>query len=302
MENLPAGFRSIITALTLCLALGLALAPSASAADYTPQQRKEYFDSGKYANDLATVARSARRWIIRRTQPTLGKVRACRKAGYRIGKKDPGVNPNADYSIPVNVPKHQQPDRIVSAPEPGPDGQPAVLLPDKNIFKPVRKVKKITRKACAKMKRLAIAMDMDETVASSFAYGSDRVVYDNAQAGANLATGTQTRLRQMYKVYKLAKNRGVAAFIITARPEIPSLREITEQNLKDIGYTTLAGVYLKPHITDDTATVKNSERAEIVKRRGYRIIAMFGDQPTDLEGGFFERGFKYQSPYAPDEG
>ena len=28
---------------------------------------------------------------------------------------------------------------------------------------------------------------------------------------------------------------------------------------------------------------------------------MFGDQPTDVEYGFFERGFKYQSPYAPDE-
>ena len=47
MKNSLAGFRSIIAVLALFLVLGFALAPAASADTYTPQQRKEYFDSGK---------------------------------------------------------------------------------------------------------------------------------------------------------------------------------------------------------------------------------------------------------------
>ncbi|MCB0830070.1 MAG: hypothetical protein KDB54_07000 [Solirubrobacterales bacterium] len=329
MENSRTGIRSVIAALIAFLALSFALAPSASAADYTPQQRKEYFDSGKYSNDLATVAQAARNWIIRRTQPTLGKVRACRKAGYRIGKKDPGKNPNADYRVPVNVPKNQQPDRIVSAPDPGPDGQPTTLLPNNTVLKPAKKVKKITRSACAKMRRLAIAMDMDETAMSSFRYGSPQPNYDTYSMYRNEILGSQTALKPMLNLYKLAQKRGMATFVITARYEPLSadplvgtilgnadlcdpgfswagacgldvnnfnFTKVTRANLKNEGYTGLTDLYMRPPDSPSKGEVKNSERAEISLRRGYRIIAMFGDQSSDLEKGFYERGFKYQSP------
>lgn len=291
---------AVLTALLIAVTAMLGLAGPAAAADYTPEQRMEYFDSGKYDQDLGFVADRARKFIIQRTQPTIKIVRACNRKGFRIGKKDPGADPAADYSVPVKVPKHQVPDKIVAAPKPGPG---SVTNPKKPRIRypKAKKAKRITKRRCRNMPKLAIAMDMDETVASSFQYGTDGEVYDNAAAGASLGTGTQTALKPMKHVYKLAKRRGLASFIITARPESFDLRPVTEQNLKNIGYSAVAGVYLKPDFTDDTAAVKNSERAEIVKRRGYRIIAMFGDQPTDLEYGFFERGFKYQSPYGPDE-
>ena len=291
---------AILTVALVTFVAMLGLAGSAAAADYTPEQRKEYFDSGKYDQDLGYVAAYARKFIIQRTQPTIKIVRACKAKGFALGKADPGPDPAADYAIPVTVPKKRMPDKIVDAPKPG-------VGPVTNLRKPhirhrkAYKAKRITKRRCKHMPKLAIAMDMDETSASSFRYGSDSPVYDNVAAGGSLATGTQTAIKPMLKLYRLAKRRGLAAFMITARPESLGLRPVTERNLNDIGYTALAGVYLKPGFTDDTATVKNSERAEIVKRRGYRIIAMFGDQPTDLEYGFFERGFKYQSPYRPDE-
>jgi len=72
--------------------------------------------------------------------------------------------------------------------------------------------------------------------------------------------------------------------------------KVTWANLKDAGYTGLTDLYMRPPDSESKGEVKNSERAEISLRRGYRIIAMFGDQNSDLEKGFYERGFKYQSP------
>ncbi|MBK8294119.1 MAG: hypothetical protein IPK93_04810 [Solirubrobacterales bacterium] len=289
---------AILTVALVTFAAMLGLAGSAAAADYTPEQRKEYFDSGKYDQDLGFVAARARKFIIQRTHRTIKIVRACKSKGFALGKADPGPDPAADYTVPATVPKKRLPDKIVEAPKPGVGPVTHPRKPRIRYPKPY-KAKRISKRRCKHMPKLAIAMDMDETSASSFLYGSDSPVYDNASAGASLVAGIQTAIKPMLKLYRLAKRRGMAAFIITARPEF--LRETTEKNLTDIGYRALTGVYLKPGLTDDTATVKNSERAEIVKRRGYRIIAMFGDQPTDLEYGFFERGFKYQSPYRPDE-
>ncbi|MGK2954807.1 MAG: HAD family acid phosphatase [Solirubrobacterales bacterium] len=297
--KLPAALKAAVATL-LGAALLFGLAAPASAADYTPEQRQQYFASGKYDQDLEYVAAYGRKFIIQRTQPTIKIVRACKAKGFAIGKTDVGPDPAADYTVPVTVPEHQMPDKIVEAPKPGVGpvtnpNWPRVQYP--KAFK----AKNITKKRCRNMPKLAIAMDMDETIASSFAYGTENEVYDDAAAGANLGGGAQTALKPMRQLYKLAKNRGLTAFVITARPEVLGLRPVTEQNLADIGYTALQGVYLKPGFLDDTATVKNSQRAEIVKRRGYRIIAMFGDQNSDLETGFYERGFKYQSPYGPDE-
>ena len=330
MKNSLAGFRSIIAVLALFLVLGFALAPAASADTYTPQQRKEYFDSGKYANDLAFVAQAGRRWIVKRTQPTIGKVRACRKAHFPIGKADPGKDPAADYTVPVAVPANYQPTApIVAAPDPGPDGQAVTLLPANSTLERTKPVRKITRKACAGMKKLAIAMDMDETAMSSFRYGSPQPNYDTISMYRNEILGSQTALKPMLNLFKLARKRGMATFVITARYEPISadplvgalmgsadlcssslawtgacgldintfnFTKVTWANLKDEGYTGLTDLYMRPPDSESKGEVKNSERAEISLRRGYRIIAMFGDQNSDLEKGFYERGFKYQSP------
>ncbi|MDQ2623256.1 MAG: hypothetical protein M3Y45_09500, partial [Actinomycetota bacterium] len=159
-----------------------------ASAEYTGEQRKEYFDSGKYGQDLGFVAERARKFIIERTQPTIKIVRACKAKNFRIGKVDPGPDPAADYTVPVAVPKNRLPDRIVKAPKPGPG---PLTNPKKPRVKKLKafKAKRITRKRCGNLPKLAIAMDMDETVSSSFAYGTDAEVYDNRSAGGNLAAG-----------------------------------------------------------------------------------------------------------------
>jgi hypothetical protein len=286
-------------ALVASLLFGLAAAGPASASEYTPEQRKEYFDSGKYSQDLDFVAKRAQKWIIERTQPTIKIVRACRAKGFAIGKPDPGADPEADYSIPVTVPKRQMPDRIIRAPKPGPGPVTNPKAPKVKYTK-AKKAKRITKKRCGNLPKLAIAMDMDETAASSYLFGSAQPDYAAGEFD-HLLAGDQTALPPMYKLYKLARKRGLSAFIITARPDYEAFRDTAESNLKNIGYTALAGVYLKPPTASDKGIVKNSQRAEIVKRRGYKLIAMFGDQNSDLRTGFYERGFKYQSAVGPEQ-
>lgn len=274
-------------------------ASKATASEYTPEQRQQYFESGKYTQDLDFVAAKARKFIIERTQPTIKIVRACKAKGFRIGKADPGPDPAADYTVPVTVPKSQQPDKIVKAPK---AGLGPVTKPSPTFIKSSKpkKAKRITKKRCGNMPKLAIAMDMDETAASSYLYGSAAPDYDAGELD-HLLAGDQTAIPQMLKLYKLARNRGLSAFIITARPDTPELRAGAEANLKAIGYTALSGVYLRTSQVVPKGIIKNSQRAEIVKRRGYKIIAMFGDQNSDLTTGFYERGFKYQSAVTPEQ-
>ncbi|MCB0829104.1 MAG: hypothetical protein KDB62_09885 [Solirubrobacterales bacterium] len=313
----------------------LALAGPASA--YTTQQRVAYFDSGKYEKDLSFVAGKAKKWIRKSSKKTLPLIRACEKAGYRVGRKDPGPAPDADYRIPVKVPAKYRPKApIVSAPDPGPPGATTSRSPESRHAwsagkksKPKQK-KKPTRSRCASTRRLAIAMDMDETAMSSFRYGSPQPNYDAPLSPyRNMVLGSQTALEPMLKLYRYARKREMVAFVITARydplqadPLVgavlggadlcdPSLaafgacgidiatydfRKVTRANLTDEGYTKLRGLYMRPPDSENRGEVKNAQRAEIVKRRGYRLVAMFGDQDSDLVGGFFERGFKYQSP------
>ncbi|MBN8866710.1 MAG: hypothetical protein J0H98_04085 [Solirubrobacterales bacterium] len=344
MQTSRLGLRPIITGLLALLVLAFGLTATADASTYTPQQRKEYFDSGKYQQDLDYVAAKARAWIIQRSAKSLPLIRACDKAGFRVGKKDPGKDPNADYRVPVEVPAAYQPTApIVTAPNPGPSGAAPASAGSSSLRKGKTKSKaakkkaarkraaarRALRKKCAKTKRLAIAMDMDETAMSSFRYGSPQPNYDTISMYRNEILGSQTALKPMLALTKLAQKRGMAAFVITARYEPlsadplvgalmgsadlcdPSLSwagacgldvnnfdftKVTRANLVDEGYTGLTDLYMRPPDSESKGEVKNSQRAEISTRRGYRIIAMFGDQNSDLEKGFYERGFKYQSP------
>lgn len=327
---------ALLSALLLCLGV----AGPAFAADYSPQERKTYFDSGKYDQDLDYVAKRAKQFIIKRTAKTLPVVRACKKAGFRIGKKDPGPASGVDYRVPVTVPKANQPIApIVEAPNPGPGATVSSHSADSASTSKRKKVKRVTKKRCAKTQKLAIAMDMDETSMSSFRYGSPQPNYDFYSMYRNMVLGSQTAIKPMLDLYKLARKRGVEGFVITARYDplqsdpligaltggqdlcAPSLaafgacgidmdsfdfRKVTMANLVDEGYTGLKGLYMRPansSAANGTGkdVVKNSQRAEITKRRGYKIIAMFGDQNSDLRTGFYERGFKYQSTVTPDQ-
>lgn len=274
------------------------VAGQAHAAGMSTETRQQYLESGKYEQDLNVVSEKGRSWIKSSVKKLAPRVKACKKRGFKVGFTDPGPDPAADYTVPVATPTSQMPKfPNFAGPNPGPAAASTTAKPKKKGKKHKPRLPKVTKKICGNTKQIAIAMDMDETATSTFRYGSSTPRYDYPGANANVALGTQTALNPMLKTYKLARKLRVPVFVITARPDIPALRTITEKNLADVGYTDLAGVYMKPAGLYDTGEVKNAERAELVRHRGYRVIAMFGDQDSDLFSGFFERGFKFPDIY-----
>lgn len=291
-------FLSLSAGLLVALFGFLGVTGPATAALST-QDRQAYFESGKYQADLDVVSVKGRKWIIEAAGKLKPRFKACHKAGFKIGITDPGTDPAADFSVPVTPPPNQMPKKPIYD---GPDPGPPVAGASATAKKPGKKrLPRVTRAQCAKTKKLAIAMDMDETATSTYRFGSDSPEYDSSVANANVAAGTQTALLPMLKTYRLARRLGVAVFVITARPDTPALRDTTAANLESVGYTDLQGLYMKPVAAiiagTETGEVKNAERAEIVRKRGFRMLAMFGDQDSDLVQGFYERGFKFPNVY-----
>ncbi|MCI0546677.1 MAG: HAD family acid phosphatase [Candidatus Rokubacteria bacterium] len=92
-----------------------------------------------------------------------------------------------------------------------------------------------------------------------------------------------------------ARERGVAVFFISGRPE--SVRAPTEQNLRAQGFEWTA-VLLQPDGFHSASAVafKAPARQRIIAQ-GYAIIANVGDQWSDLDGGYAERTFKLPNPF-----
>jgi predicted secreted acid phosphatase len=157
----------------------------------------------------------------------------------------------------------------------------------------------------------ALVLDIDETSLSNWAemkaddYGyianGDCVIANGVPAspcGALQwdASGAATAIGPTLALFNLAKANGVAVFFITGRYETE--RGVTEQNLRKVGYDGWAGLAMRPTGSPSTpaAAFKAPERAKI-QAQGFTIIANVGDQPSDLAGGYAERGFLLPNPF-----
>jgi acid phosphatase len=102
-------------------------------------------------------------------------------------------------------------------------------------------------------------------------------------------------IRPVLGLARLARERGVAVFLLTGRPE--RLRAATERNLQAAGYEW-TGVLQKPDApsTQSAVEFKAPERKKLMDQ-GYTIIVNMGDQMSDLEGGFAERTYKLPNPF-----
>jgi predicted secreted acid phosphatase len=102
-------------------------------------------------------------------------------------------------------------------------------------------------------------------------------------------------IRPVLALARYARERGVAVFFLTGRPE--RLREATERNLRSAGYDW-TGVILKPDALRTSSAVeqKAAERKKLVEQ-GYTIAVNVGDQMSDLDGGFAERTYKLPNPF-----
>ena len=137
----------------------------------------------------------------------------------------------------------------------------------------------------------AIVFDVDETLISNYPYLEKDVDFGYIPAlhGQWEARAVAPAIEPVRDLCRYAKNKGVAVFIITARPE--RQRTATSENLKRIGCDGYEKMYLKTSPQEDGARYKTSKRREITES-GYTILVNIGDQESDLRGGFSERTFK----------
>ena len=154
--------------------------------------------------------------------------------------------------------------------------------------------------------KLAIVLDVDETALSNLpslrandwgfiVSGPCDLPRGPCGLGAWIGMARSEPIRPVLALARLARERGVAVFFLTGRPE--RLRVATERNLQAAGYEW-TGVLLKPDALNTQSAVefKSPERKKLVDE-GYTIIVNMGDQMSDLEGGFAERTYKLPNPF-----
>jgi predicted secreted acid phosphatase len=170
----------------------------------------------------------------------------------------------------------------------------------------------------------AIVLDVDDTTLMTWNYEIFSNWAFNPTTNANFVNGQMfPAVFGMKDMVDAAAREGYAIFFITGRPatqEAATLGNLTSDSVGvDAGYpkpTTLSdnedGLFTKPAVADypdylkaacagdpngacTTIHYKSATRAHI-ESLGYDIVANFGDQFSDLEGGFADRTFKMPNP------
>lgn len=146
-------------------------------------------------------------------------------------------------------------------------------------------------------KKLAIVLDIDETSLSNyqnmkkFGFGGSSKSFDRLNFLAN-----DQAIKPTLKLYQFAQAHHVETFFITGRREY--LRAATAKNLRNVGYTHWAHLYLKPmNYHGRSATPYKSQLRKQIEKQGYDIVLSVGDQYSDLKGGYADHGFKLPDPY-----
>ncbi|MGK4584817.1 HAD family acid phosphatase [Kitasatospora sp. HPMI-4] len=154
--------------------------------------------------------------------------------------------------------------------------------------------------------RKAIVLDVDDTSLSTYNYELETTfVYNPASNAQYIATKTMPAVFGMNTLATWASKHGYTVFYVTGRPE--TQRAATAANLTAVGFPAPD----QPHMflknpenppsylpCGKTCTViqyKSATRAHI-ESLGYRIVANFGDQYSDLSGGHAERTYKLPNP------
>lgn len=170
----------------------------------------------------------------------------------------------------------------------------------------------------------AIVLDVDDTTLTTWNYEIASNWAYNPTTNAAYVTGQLFPATPgMVDMATRAAAEGYAIFYITGRPtsqEPATLGNLTSDGVGiDAGYpapTTLSdgedGLFTKPDVTaypdylkvacaDDpsgkcTTIHYKSATREHIESLGYDIVANFGDQYSDLKGGFADRTFKMPNP------
>jgi hypothetical protein len=152
----------------------------------------------------------------------------------------------------------------------------------------------------------AILLDVDDTTLNTYNYEIySNFVYNPAQNAVFVNGALFPAVPGMPALVTHAVSKGYQVFYLTGRPE--AQRPGTTTNLTNAGYPTPAAnhLYLKDQVnqpwlsscspTCTTIQYKSLTRQHI-ESLGFDIVANFGDQYSDLTGGFADKTFKVPNP------
>lgn len=161
-----------------------------------------------------------------------------------------------------------------------------------------------------KKPRPAIVLDVDDTTLSTYSYEIyTNFVYNPTSNEAFVNAGSASVFPPtpgMPGLVSHAAADGYAIFYLTGRPA--TQRTGTVANLSSAGYTapTTDHLFMKDYpnepwlaiclTTTCTTTQYKSLTRQYIESKGYDIVADFGDQYSDLNGGFTDKTFKLPNP------
>ncbi len=148
-----------------------------------------------------------------------------------------------------------------------------------------------------KRKKLAVVLDIDETVLSNYPQMVKRDFGGGKEAiNHDIELGKDKAIKPMLGFYNFAKQNHVSLFFVTGRKSTEGW--ITIKNLKAAGFRDWKKLYLKPskYNKSSIAPYKINTRKAISKL-GYTIVASLGDQRSDLDGGDAGKTFKLPNPF-----
>ena len=157
---------------------------------------------------------------------------------------------------------------------------------------------RVRKAAATAQERLAIVLDIDETVLSNYPHmDREDFGYNPPDWIAWVDQGAAPAIKEVKAVYDEARRLGVAVFFITGRSD-PAEKAGTLKNLKREGMGDYVKIFFKGvEDTAPTAAERKAMRRAQIEAKGWTIIASVGDQVSDLVGGHTERGFKLPNPF-----
>lgn len=155
----------------------------------------------------------------------------------------------------------------------------------------------INDRCCKASKKLALVLDIDETSLSNY----NKIVAHDFAANKvallkDIEAANAPAISPMRNLYDNAQQLGIKVFFVTGRPQ--SKLKATEANLRRAGYKNWAGLYLKPNNYNQASIIPfKSGVRKLISEQGYTIIASIGDQYSDIQGGYLQKGFKLPNPF-----
>lgn len=146
-------------------------------------------------------------------------------------------------------------------------------------------------------KKLAIVLDIDETSLSNYNHMVARHFDANmAQIKKDILAADAPAISPTLALFTAAKKQGIDVFFVTGRSV--DLLEATKANLLKAGFNHWAGLYFRPNDYHRSSIIPfKAQIRQNITQQGYTIIASIGDQLSDIEGGYTQKGFKLPNPY-----